>query len=264
MRKMGKTIGELHALLIEYEKGLPKKAAIPQVLAIQDYGILVSKNDVLYFNAIPRDGKPFPHQTERATDLLGLMHTDVCGPLRHVSRQGASYFITFTDDFSQLRVTCYCDAGFETNRDDIKSQTRYVFVLNGGTVDWKSSKQRTTTMSAIEAEYIATSEAAMEAVWIKKFISELGIVPTINNLIKMYYDNSVALLIANELRVQKGAVHYHRRYHNVREYIKLGKIYLFKVHTDSNLVDLFTKALPKEKLTLHDRSIGLRLTSSFM
>ncbi|GJZ75348.1 hypothetical protein Tco_0639813 [Tanacetum coccineum] len=35
MHNMGKTIGELHALLIEYEKGLPKNAATPQVLAIQ-------------------------------------------------------------------------------------------------------------------------------------------------------------------------------------------------------------------------------------
>ncbi|GJW93929.1 retrotransposon protein, putative, ty1-copia subclass [Tanacetum coccineum] len=35
MHNMGKTIGELHALLIEYEKGLPKKAVIPQVMAIQ-------------------------------------------------------------------------------------------------------------------------------------------------------------------------------------------------------------------------------------
>ncbi|GJY35107.1 retrotransposon protein, putative, ty1-copia subclass [Tanacetum coccineum] len=128
-----------------------------------DYGISVSKNNVLYFNAIPRDGiyeidmhnlvpnlnsiynvsnkraknnsdstylwhcrlahiskkrieklqhevilkstddesfyqcvscllgkmtrKPFPHRTERATDLLGIIHTDVCGLLRHVSRQ---------------------------------------------------------------------------------------------------------------------------------------------------------------------------------
>ncbi|GKE85518.1 retrotransposon protein, putative, ty1-copia subclass, partial [Tanacetum coccineum] len=32
--------------------------------------------------------KPFPHRTERATDLLGIIHTDICGPLRHVSRQG--------------------------------------------------------------------------------------------------------------------------------------------------------------------------------
>ncbi|GKD52899.1 retrotransposon protein, putative, ty1-copia subclass, partial [Tanacetum coccineum] len=31
--------------------------------------------------------KPFPYCTERETDLLGIIHTDVCGPLRHVSRQ---------------------------------------------------------------------------------------------------------------------------------------------------------------------------------
>ncbi|GKC50730.1 retrotransposon protein, putative, ty1-copia subclass [Tanacetum coccineum] len=59
----------------------------------------------------------------------------------------------------ELRVDCYCDAGFETDRDSIKSQTGYVFVLNGGAVDWKSSKQSTTAMSATEAEYIAASEA---------------------------------------------------------------------------------------------------------
>ncbi|GKC49224.1 retrotransposon protein, putative, ty1-copia subclass, partial [Tanacetum coccineum] len=45
--------------------------------------------------------KPFPHRPERATDLLGIIHTDVCGPLRHMSRQGASYFITFMDDYSR-------------------------------------------------------------------------------------------------------------------------------------------------------------------
>ncbi|GKD65495.1 retrotransposon protein, putative, ty1-copia subclass [Tanacetum coccineum] len=45
--------------------------------------------------------KPYIHQVERAKDLLGLIHTDVCGPFRTVSRQGASYFITFTDDFSR-------------------------------------------------------------------------------------------------------------------------------------------------------------------
>ncbi|GKC73807.1 retrotransposon protein, putative, ty1-copia subclass [Tanacetum coccineum] len=45
--------------------------------------------------------KPFPHQVKRAKDLLGLIHTDVCGPFRTVSREGASYFITFIDDFSR-------------------------------------------------------------------------------------------------------------------------------------------------------------------
>ncbi|GKB42300.1 retrotransposon protein, putative, ty1-copia subclass [Tanacetum coccineum] len=69
---------------------------------------------------------------------------------------------------TELRVECYCDAGFETAQ------------------DWKSSKQSTTAMSATESEYIAASEAAMEAVWIRKFISGLGIVPTINEPLNMY------------------------------------------------------------------------------
>ncbi|GJX26557.1 retrotransposon protein, putative, ty1-copia subclass [Tanacetum coccineum] len=45
--------------------------------------------------------KSFPHRTERAIDLLGLIHIDVCGPFKHVSRQGASYFITFTNGYSR-------------------------------------------------------------------------------------------------------------------------------------------------------------------
>nr|GFB39131.1 hypothetical protein [Tanacetum cinerariifolium] len=44
--------------------------------------------------------KPYTHQVERAKDLLGLIHTDVCGPFKIMSRQRASYFVTFTDDFS--------------------------------------------------------------------------------------------------------------------------------------------------------------------
>ncbi|GJU86096.1 retrotransposon protein, putative, ty1-copia subclass [Tanacetum coccineum] len=42
---------------------------------------------------------------------------------------------------AELKVDCYCNAGFETNRDDIKSQTGYVSVLNRGAVEWKNSKQ---------------------------------------------------------------------------------------------------------------------------
>nr|GEX49190.1 hypothetical protein [Tanacetum cinerariifolium] len=145
---------------------------------------------------------------------------------------------------------------YATNRDDTKSQTGYVVILNGGAVDWKSSKQK--------AEYIAASEAAMEAIWIRKFISGLGIVPTINKPIRTFCDNSTAFHFANEPGVQRGARHYHRRYHFVRESIALGKIRFLKVHTDDNLADPFTKALSNTKLTQHASSMGLHLASSFM
>ncbi|GKB62977.1 hypothetical protein Tco_0919163 [Tanacetum coccineum] len=104
--------------------------------------------------------------------------------------------------------------------DDTKSQTGYVFVLNGGAVVWKSSKQSTTAQHATEAEYIAASEAAKEAVWIRKFIDELGVVPSNDYPIKMNCDNSAAIIIAKESGIQKGARHFQRKYHYVRECIK--------------------------------------------
>ncbi|GJV27244.1 hypothetical protein Tco_1383692 [Tanacetum coccineum] len=146
----------------------------------------------------------------------------------------------------------------------IKDIPQYVFVLNGGAVDWKSSMQSTTAMSATESEYIAASEAAMEAVWIRKFISGLGIVPTINEPLNMYCDNPVAVHYANEPGVQKGARHYQRRYHYVRECVELGEIRILKVHTDNNLDDPFTKALSNRKLTQHAMGMGLRPASVFM
>ena len=43
----------------------------------------------------------FNKKGERASDLLGLIHTDVCGPLSILARGDYSYFVTFTDDFSR-------------------------------------------------------------------------------------------------------------------------------------------------------------------
>ncbi|GJR67528.1 retrotransposon protein, putative, ty1-copia subclass [Tanacetum coccineum] len=115
MHNMGKTIGELHAMLIEYEKGLPKKAETPQVMMIKGGGGSLEKELTVYLAELLKKKKQvgstsssgkmtrksFLQRPERVTDLLGIIHTDVCDPLRHVSRQGASYFITFTDDYSR-------------------------------------------------------------------------------------------------------------------------------------------------------------------
>ena len=44
---------------------------------------------------------PFTGQSERVSDLLGLIHTDVCGPRSSTARGAFQYFITFTNDFSR-------------------------------------------------------------------------------------------------------------------------------------------------------------------
>nr|GFD54844.1 retrovirus-related Pol polyprotein from transposon TNT 1-94 [Tanacetum cinerariifolium] len=96
---------------------------------------------------------------------------------------------------------CYTDAGYLTDVDDLKSQTRHVFVLSGGDVNRKSAKQSIFTNSFTEAEHIAPFDASKEAVWVRKFISRLGVVPTIDEPISMYCDNTEAITIANELGI---------------------------------------------------------------
>ena len=67
----------------------------------------------------------------------------------------------------ELVVNGHVDASFDTDPDESKSQTGYVFILNGGAVNWCSSKQSIMAGSTCEAEYIAASRAANEGVHIR-------------------------------------------------------------------------------------------------
>ncbi|KAJ9545210.1 hypothetical protein OSB04_024917 [Centaurea solstitialis] len=84
--------------------------------------------------------------------------------------------------------TTEANASFQTDKDDFKSQSGYVFTLNGGAISWKSSKQDTIADSTTEAEYIATSDAAKEAVWLRNFITDLRVVASISRPIDIYCD----------------------------------------------------------------------------
>nr|GFC91194.1 hypothetical protein [Tanacetum cinerariifolium] len=80
---------------------------------------------------------------------------------------------------------------FLVYRDDLKRELR------------NSAKQSIFATSSAEAEYIAAFDASKEAVWVRKFISGLGVVPTIEEPISMYCDNTGAIAIANESESQK-------------------------------------------------------------
>ncbi|KAK8699135.1 hypothetical protein V6N13_115229 [Hibiscus sabdariffa] len=112
-----------------------------------------------------------------------------------------------------------------------------------GAVSWKSSKQDTVADSTTEAEYIAASEAAKEAVWIKKFITGLGVIPSISNAVDLYCDNNGAIAQAKEPRSHQRSKHILRCFHLIREIIDRGDVEICKVHTDDNIADPLTKPL---------------------
>ncbi|KAL0378577.1 UNVERIFIED_CONTAM: hypothetical protein Sradi_3163200 [Sesamum radiatum] len=123
---------------------------------------------------------------------------------------------------SELILEGYSDASFLSDDDDTKSQSSFVFKLSGGVVAWKSSKKDTTTDSTMEAEYIAASEAAKETVWMKKYIQEFGVVPSIAEPVVIFCDNNGAIAQAKEPRSHHHSKHIHRRYHLLRKMVSRG------------------------------------------
>ena len=88
-----------------------------------------------------------------------------------------------------------------------------MFTLNGEAVTWKSSKQETIADSTCESEYIAASEASKEAMWLKNFIGDLGVVPTIKEPMEIFCDNEGAVALTKEPRDHGRSRHIDRKYH---------------------------------------------------
>ena len=116
----------------------------------------------------------------------------------------------------ELGVTGYVDASFCTDPDDSKSQTGYVFKVNGGAVCWRSGKQPIVAQSTMESENIAACIAPNEAVWLRKFIIELRVLPITQDPVTLYCDNTGAIANAKEPRSHSTAKHILRRFHVIR------------------------------------------------
>ncbi|KAK1668425.1 hypothetical protein QYE76_056584 [Lolium multiflorum] len=194
---------------------------------------------------------------KRKTDADGMEHwTAVKNILKYLKRT-KDMFLCYGGD-QELVVNGYTDASWNTDPDDSKSQSGYVFILNGAAVSWASSKQCTVVKSSTESEYIAASEASSEAVWMKRFIVELGVVPSALDPLIIYCDNMGAIANAQEPRSHKRLKHIKLRYHSIREYIEDGEVKICKVHTDLNVADPLTKALPRAKHDQHQNAMGVR------
>ncbi|KAK1681592.1 hypothetical protein QYE76_042440 [Lolium multiflorum] len=198
-----------------------------------------------------------PSLTSRYQNDPGMEHwTTVKNILRYLKRT-KDMFLCYGGD-QELAVTSYTDASWNTDLDDSKSQSGYVFILNGVAVSWMSANQSMVAKSSTKSEYIVASEASSEAIWMKMFITELGVVPSALDPMTIYCDNMGAIANAQEPRSHKKLKHIKLYFHVIREYVKDADIKICKVHTDLNVADPLTKALPRAKHDLHQNHMGVR------
>ncbi|KAJ9552891.1 hypothetical protein OSB04_016936 [Centaurea solstitialis] len=209
-----------------------KKGFIPM-----QHGIVLSKAQCPVSSQDQDKMKSIPY----ASTIGSIMYVMLC------TRPDVSYSVSVTSRYQQnpgsedeISVTGYTDASFQTDRDDFRSQSGYVFTLNGGAISWKSSKQDTIADSTIEAEYIATSNASKEAVWLRNFISDLRVVAT------------------KEPGEHHNSRHVLRKYHVFREIIGRGDGRICKIPMDENVADPLIKPLARVKHEVHASSIGMQ------
>ena len=103
-----------------------------------------------------------------------------------------------------------------------------MFTLNDEAVSWKSFKQQIVADSTTEVEYITASEAAKEAIWIKKFIIELGVIFETERSVPLYCDNTEAVIQAKEPRSYQRSKHILRCFHLIWEIIERQDVILDK------------------------------------
>ena len=166
-----------------------------------------------------------------------------------------SYGITYTADSDQSNLFHgYADAAYG-NLDERKSTTGYVFIAGKGAITWRSKKQQVVALSSTEAEYVALSEAAREACWLRSLFKELGYEQ--NYPTQIHGDNEGALAMAKNPQFHQRAKHIDIKWHSIRQMIKRKKIQVESCRGQQQTADVLTKALPRPKHKQHVSEMGM-------
>ena len=119
-----------------------------------------------------------------------------------------------------------------------------VFLFGKAAISWGSTKQASVALSSCEAEIMAASEAAKDAVYLQRFLIELGL-SSPDAIASMAVDNTAAIDLAYNPQHHKRVKHIERRHFFVRECVEDMKITVPYVRSSENLADMFTKPLAK-------------------
>ena len=210
------------------------------------YAMLCTRPDICYAVGV----------VSRYQSNPGLDHWVAVKCILKYLRRTRNYMLVYSGE--DLSLTGYTDSDFQSDRDSRRSTSGSVFTLNGGAVVWRSIKQKCVADSTMEAEYVAACEAAKEATWLRKFLTDLEVVPDMDKPIKLYCDNSGAVANSKEPRSHKSAKHIERKYHLIRDIVDRGDVAVLKIASEDNLADPFTKTLPLNVFDRHLDGFGIR------
>lgn len=200
-----------------------------------------------------------------AASYLSQFNTK-CGKTHWLAAKRVLQYLKRTIDYSIIYrktgkpLEGYTDADWANCPIDRRSYTGYCFKLAGGPVSWASKKQPTVALSSTEAEYMALTEAAKEATYLRSFTTQVCCNSTLYPTITLYSDSQSAQNLAYNPVHHGRTKHIDTKFHFIREKVSDNTIKLKFVKSSDMSADVLTKCLGK---TAHQRCIrGLGLVNT--
>ncbi|CAL8174593.1 unnamed protein product [Prunus armeniaca] len=206
------------------------------------------------------------HDLMYAASLLSRFMTSPTkkhmGVARRVLRyvQGTlNYGIEYVKDKFAILIGFY-DADWAGSEDDSRSTYGYAFSFGSGAFSWAFVKQNTVALSTAEAEYVSTSEATAQAIWLRFVLDDFGEMQT--EATPLFCDNMSTISTAKNPVFHQRTRHINRRYHFIREALQEGVVDMKFYRSEEQLADIFTKALPKVRFNQLRLKLGVKPVSS--
>ncbi len=156
---------------------------------------------------------------------------------------------------TENQLVGYVDADWGGDPQDRKSNTGYVFKFCGAPISWASRKQSMVTLSSTESEYIALTEAAQEALWMRRLLEELDqevVKPTV-----LFEDNQSCIKLLQNEKSSHRTKHVATKFHFVRDLYKSKELDVKYCPSERMIADLLTKPLEAVKTRQFTLDIGL-------
>jgi hypothetical protein len=115
---------------------------------------------------------------------------------KHVLRylKGTSKYGLWYRQTDEVKLHGFTDADWVGSPTDRKSTSGGIFSIGSTAVSWYSRKQRSVALSSAEAEYMAASQAACEAIWMRKIL--VGLFGSHLDLTVIYCDNQSCIKLS--------------------------------------------------------------------
>ncbi|KAI1507250.1 polyprotein [Pyrenophora tritici-repentis] len=150
------------------------------------------------------------------------------------------------------------DASFADNTLDRKSSQGYAIKLFNGLIAWKANKQDTVTTSTTEAELLALSQVAKEALFLSRLLKELNIqLDTPSITIQCDNKQTIRLVTEEVSKLQTKLRHVDIHNHWIRQEVSTGRISVEYIPTADMIADGLTKSLPPNKWPEFLEQLGL-------